>query len=88
MSWQAEIEELERRTALGQAMGGPEKIKRHHDAGKLTVRERIAALVDAGSFYEIGCWRERPSTTRRATSSPSLRPISCWAAPRWTAGAS
>jgi len=54
MSWQAEIEELERRSALGQAMGGPEKIKRQHDAGKLTVRERIAGLVDAGSFYEIG----------------------------------
>lgn len=54
MSWQAEIDELERRTALGQAMGGPAKIKRQHDAGKLTVRERIAALVDSGSFYEIG----------------------------------
>ncbi len=54
MSWQAEIEELERRSALGQAMGGPEKIKRQHDAGKLTVRERIEALADPGSFYEIG----------------------------------
>jgi len=54
MNWQPESDELERRTALGQAMGGPEKIKRHHDAGKLTVRERIAALADAGSFHEIG----------------------------------
>ena len=36
MSWQAEIEELERRKAQGQVMGGPDKIKRQHDAGKLT----------------------------------------------------
>jgi acetyl-CoA carboxylase carboxyltransferase component len=54
MSWQPEIDELERRTAQGREMGGPAKIKRHHDAGKLTVRERIAGLVDPGSFYEIG----------------------------------
>src|ERR1035437_6591426 len=35
-------------------MGGPEKIQRQHDAGRLTVRERLAALLDAGSFQEIG----------------------------------
>jgi acetyl-CoA carboxylase carboxyltransferase component len=54
MSWQPEIDELQRRTVLGQAMGGPDKIKRQHDAGKLTVRERIAGLADPGSFQEIG----------------------------------
>jgi acetyl-CoA carboxylase carboxyltransferase component len=35
-------------------MGGPEKIRRQRDAGRLTVRERIAALLDDGSFHEIG----------------------------------
>jgi len=35
-------------------MGGPDKIRRQHDAGRLTVRERIAALLDEGSFREIG----------------------------------
>ena len=35
-------------------MGGPEKIRRQRDAGRLTVRERIAALLDEGSFHEIG----------------------------------
>src|SRR5471032_2352341 len=35
-------------------MGGPDKVKRQHDAGRLTVRERIDKLVDAGSFHEIG----------------------------------
>src|SRR5258708_32703557 len=35
-------------------MGGPDKIGRQHDAGRLTVRERVAALVDEASFREIG----------------------------------
>ncbi len=35
-------------------MGGPEKIRRQHDAGRLTIRERLAALLDDGSFHEIG----------------------------------
>ena len=34
-------------------MGGPEKISAR-DAGRLTVRERIAALLDEGSFHEVG----------------------------------
>ncbi|MBM3569942.1 MAG: methylmalonyl-CoA carboxyltransferase [Alphaproteobacteria bacterium] len=54
MSWQAEIEELRRREALARQMGGPDKVKRQHDGGKLTVRERIARLLDADSFHEIG----------------------------------
>jgi acetyl-CoA carboxylase carboxyltransferase component len=54
MSWKPEVEELHRRGALGRAMGGPEKIKRQHDGGKLTVRERIDALLDKGSLHEEG----------------------------------
>ena len=54
MSWEKEIRELRRREELAQAMGGEERIQRQHDNGRLTVRERIDALVDAGSFHEIG----------------------------------
>src|SRR5215210_1208991 len=54
MSWEADIEELRRREALARQMGGPEKVKRQHDGGKLTVRERIDKLLDPGSFHEIG----------------------------------
>ena len=35
-------------------MGGPEKIARIHAAGRLTIRERIERLLDAGSFQEVG----------------------------------
>jgi acetyl-CoA carboxylase carboxyltransferase component len=54
MSWEADIEELRRREALAREMGGPDKVKRQHDGGKLTVRERIEQLLDPSSFHEIG----------------------------------
>jgi acetyl-CoA carboxylase carboxyltransferase component len=54
MTWQPELDELARRRALATEMGGPEKIRRQHDAGRLTVRERLAALLDEDSFHEIG----------------------------------
>lgn len=35
-------------------MGGVDKVRRQHDQGRLTVRERIDRLIDSGSFHEIG----------------------------------
>ena len=54
MSWTPELEELQRRTAMAHQMGGADKVKRQHDAGRLTVRERIDGLVDGGTFHEVG----------------------------------
>jgi acetyl-CoA carboxylase carboxyltransferase component len=54
MTWQPELDELRRRQELAERMGGPDKIRRQHEAGRLTVRERLAALLDEGSFHEIG----------------------------------
>jgi acetyl-CoA carboxylase carboxyltransferase component len=53
-SWADDVAELRRREALAHEMGGSEKIDRQHAGGKLTVRERIAALLDDGSFHEVG----------------------------------
>src|SRR5579884_989157 len=53
MTWQPEVEELELRRKLAREMGGPERIARQHASGKLTVRERIDALADPGSFREF-----------------------------------
>jgi acetyl-CoA carboxylase carboxyltransferase component len=52
--WSPEVGELQRRVAMAHRMGGPEKIERQHAGGKLTVRERVERLLDAGSFHEIG----------------------------------
>lgn len=47
-----ELQQLEARLRLG---GGPDKIERQHQQGKLTARERIALLLDQGSYHqEIG----------------------------------
>ena len=54
MSWEPELEELRRRQQLAYELGGAERVKRHKDGGKLTVRERIDLLLDAGSFREVG----------------------------------
>src|SRR3954464_11861511 len=54
MSWQREVDELHRREEMARRMGGPDKIKRQRDGGKLTVRERIERLLDKDSFHEIG----------------------------------
>ena len=53
-SWEPEVGELRRREELARQMGGPEKIQRQRDGGKLTVRERIDQLLDDGTFHEIG----------------------------------
>ncbi len=47
-------EELAERQARILDMGGASRIERQHRAGKLTARERIALLLDPGSFSEIG----------------------------------
>ncbi len=33
--------------------GGEARIKRQHEAGKYTARERVEKLLDSGSFVEI-----------------------------------
>jgi acetyl-CoA carboxylase carboxyltransferase component len=47
-------EDLRERRAAARLGGGQEKIDRQHAAGKLTARERIDLLVDAGTLTELG----------------------------------
>jgi propionyl-CoA carboxylase beta chain len=44
------LEDLERRAELG---GGEDRLRKQHDAGKLTARERIEFLFDPGTFEEV-----------------------------------
>ena len=46
--------ELEEKKDRFRGMGGPERIQRQHDRNKLTVRERLDLLFDAGTFFETG----------------------------------
>jgi acetyl-CoA carboxylase carboxyltransferase component len=54
MSWKKEVDEINRRRTLAKAQGGVAAIDKHHGRGKLTVRERIDAVLDGGSFREMG----------------------------------
>lgn len=54
MTWKKELEELRRREAFAENMGGADKVARQKSRGKLTARERISGLLDADSFREIG----------------------------------
>jgi len=46
------LDDLNQRKEKELAMGGPDRIKKHHDSGKLTARERLELLFDPGSFRE------------------------------------
>lgn len=50
----AELAELALRRAEAEKLGGEEAVRKHHDQGRLTIRERITGLVDGGSFQEVG----------------------------------
>jgi len=73
-----ELHERRERAKLG---GGEEKIARQHAAGKLTARERIDLLVDAGTFVELGI-HGGPHFSQRAmegTEAPADGVITGWA---------
>jgi acetyl-CoA carboxylase carboxyltransferase component len=48
------IEELLARKRFAHELGGHDAVKKHHDQGRFTIRERIDDLVDQGSFSEVG----------------------------------
>lgn len=52
------VQELEHRRATALEMGGAQRVQRHRDSGRLTARERIDLLIDAGSWMEIGMLAE------------------------------
>ncbi len=53
------LEKLKKEALLG---GGQERIKKQHEAGKMTARERIELLLDKGSFTELDMFVTHRST--------------------------
>ena len=54
VSHKDDLKELKERSAAALAMGGPEKLAQRKAQGVLNARERIAHLIDPGSFIESG----------------------------------
>ncbi|HEY2180205.1 MAG TPA: carboxyl transferase domain-containing protein, partial [Solirubrobacteraceae bacterium] len=59
------VEDLQRRREQIKLGGGEEKIAKQHAAEKLTARERLALLIDDGTFTELGI-HGRPHFAQRA----------------------
>ena len=53
-------------------MGGPDQVKRQQERGKLTARERIAKLLDAGSFREVGLYTKNRNTAYGEVASDAV----------------
>jgi acetyl-CoA carboxylase carboxyltransferase component len=58
-------EDLAERRAQARLGGGEERVARQHEAGKLTARERVALLIDDGTFTELGI-HAQPHFSQRA----------------------
>ncbi len=56
------LNELERRREEARKGGGEERIAQQHKRGKLTARERLDVLLDAGSFEEFDMFVEHRAT--------------------------
>jgi acetyl-CoA carboxylase carboxyltransferase component len=48
------VKELEARRAKVKQMGGEDKVRKQHERGKWTARERMDALFDGGQWFEVG----------------------------------
>jgi acetyl-CoA carboxylase carboxyltransferase component len=54
MGFEELLADFDKRKAKALSMGGAEKLQRRHASGLLNARERIAYLIDEGSFIESG----------------------------------
>lgn len=61
MAKRHKVDELYSRKEAIELGGGAEKIKKQHESGKMTARERIGMLLDKGSFVEIDAFVESRS---------------------------
>jgi acetyl-CoA carboxylase carboxyltransferase component len=65
------VDDLHERRARARLGGGEDKIARQHGQDKLTARERLALLIDEGTFVELatarwtaGWWPWPPTTSQ------------------------
>jgi methylmalonyl-CoA carboxyltransferase large subunit len=62
MAIEEKIQELRKKKEQLFQGGGPERVAKQHDSGKLTARERVERLADPGSFQEVGLFAKHRAT--------------------------
>jgi len=65
------MEDYEGRLSRALAMGGPERLARRRTAGILNARERVARLVDEGTFIESGLFGTSASNPADRDKTPA-----------------
>ena len=58
-----QVDDLLERRKVVRLGGGEKRLAKQHEGGKMTARERVDALVDPGSFQEIGLFRKNRTTS-------------------------
>ncbi|MGI6030598.1 MAG: acyl-CoA carboxylase subunit beta [Eubacteriales bacterium] len=67
MSAKMKLDDLQALRSAIEMGGGADEIKKQQQAGKMTARERLAALFDEGSFIEVGAFvKQRPTELDQA----------------------
>lgn len=74
VDWAPEVAEIQLRRSMSLRLGGDEQVARHRARGKLTIRERIDALCDKGSFDEIGSLTGSATYAAGSSELTSFRP--------------
>ena len=74
------VEDLKARKSRAAQMGGPERVARQRERGKLDARARIEALFDSGTFDEYGALAtaggalpEEEDPTKPSSKLPNVR---------------
>ena len=75
MSWQEEVDELNRRRRIAKTQGGKEGVAKQHARGRLTIRERIDVLLDQSSFQEQGKATAVPAVSYTHLTLPTNREV-------------
>ncbi|WP_415107846.1 acyl-CoA carboxylase subunit beta [Propioniciclava sp.] len=63
LSMEEQVEAVHKRRNKDRLGGGEARLQKQRDAGKLTARERIDALLDEDTFQEIGLFRRNRTVT-------------------------
>lgn len=70
MAHETVLADLDRRRQAAAAMGGAKKLAQRREAGQLNAEERMAALVDEGSFFEVGLLGRSGYSPAEAAKTP------------------
>ena len=57
------LQQLNERRTKVELGGGEARLQKQRDKGKMTARERLDALLDEGTFQEVGAFRKNRTTT-------------------------